>query len=254
MAQQLSILGIDDETVILESIRKILGAEGFAVRTSPDAESGLVALRAQPPDIALIDLKLPRVSGMELLEIIRTEFPRVAVIMMTGYSTLENAVAALHSGAFDFLPKPFTFEELLGVVQRAERLVTLRGEMRVPDSPEDAGRVYRLGLCAWTRVERDDTALVGVTNLCQRIIGQIMRLEWFILDDQVQQGGRLAELAAADQLRHPVWAALSGRVLERNHEVETDPSLLNRDPWGRGWLVRIIPNNLKNELANLRQV
>jgi len=62
----------------------------------------------------------------------------------------------------------------------------------------------------------------------------------------------LVELAAADHLRHPVWSALSGRVIERNPQIEGDPSLLNRDPWRRGWLVRILPDNLKNESANLR--
>ena len=254
MAERLSILVMDDETVILESIRKILNAEGFAVRTSPDAGSGLAALRAQPPDIALIDLTLPIRSGMELLEIIRTEFPHVAVIMMTGYSTLENAVAALRNGAFDFLPKPFTFEELLSAVQRAGRFMTIPGEERRQTCPVDAGQPYQLGPCAWARIERDDTALVGISDLCQRIVGQIRTVEWSVLHDQIQQGGRLADLAAADQLRHPVWSALSGRVIERNHQVDADPSLLNRDPWGRGWLVRIIPDNLKNELANLRQV
>jgi len=254
MAERLSILVVDDEAVILESIRKILSAEGFAVRTSPDAESALTALRAQPPDIALLDLQLPILSGMELLEILRREFPPVAVIMMTGYSTVENAVAALHNGAFDFLPKPFAFEELLSAVQRAGRCVQLPVEMRVPGLPVDAGQLYQLGMCAWARVEQDDTALVGISNLCQRIVGEVMTIEWSMPRDQVQQGGRLVELAAADQLRHPVWSPLSGRVIERNHQVEADASLLNRDPWGRGWLVRIIPDNLKNELSNLRQV
>jgi DNA-binding response OmpR family regulator len=254
MAERVSILVVDDETVILESIRKILRSEGFAVGTSPDAESALVLLRGQPPDIALIDLALPSLSGMELLGIIRTEFPQVASIMMTGYSTLENAITALQNGAFDFLPKPFAFEELLSTVQRAGRFAHLPGEMRVLGLPVEAGQLYHLGMCVWTRVERDDTALVGITDLCQRIVGQIVQVELSVLHDQIQQGSRLVELGAADQLRHTVWSALSGRVVERNHLVEADPSLLNLDPWERGWLVRIIPNNLTNELANLRQV
>ena len=252
MAERLGILVVDDETVILQSIRKILSAEGCAVRTTPDAESALAALRAEPPDIAVIDLALPALSGMELLEIIRKEFPHVTVIMMTGYSTVENAAAALHNGAFDFLPKPFACEELLSAVQRAGRFANLPEEMRVSGIPVDAGQAYQLGLCAWARVERDETALIGITDLCQRIVGQILTVEWFILHDQIQQGGRLVELAAADHLRHPVWSALSGRVIERNPQVEGDPSLLNRDPWRRGWLVRILPDNLKNESANLR--
>jgi glycine cleavage system H lipoate-binding protein len=70
----------------------------------------------------------------------------------------------------------------------------------------------------------------------------------------VRQGSRLVELGAAGQLRHPVWSALSGRLIERNLQVEADPSLLNRDPWGSGWLVRILPDNLRTELANLRPV
>ena len=254
MKERLSILSIDDETVILDSIRKILSAEGFAVRTSPDAESALAALRTQPPDIALIDLKLPVLSGMELLEIIRTEFPHVAVIMMTGYSTPENAVAALHNGAFDFLPKPFAFEELLSAVRRAGRFVSLPEELRAPGFRVDAGQLYQLGMCAWARVERDDTALVGITSLWQQIVGEIVQVELPTLHHQIQQGNRLGELAASDLFRHTIWSALSGRVIERNQEVESDPSLLNRDPWGRGWLVRIIPNNLKSELANLQQV
>jgi CheY-like chemotaxis protein/glycine cleavage system H lipoate-binding protein len=254
MAEAISILVIDDEQVIRESVRKILSAEGFRVRTAADAESGLDILRGGEPEIALIDLKLPTLSGMDLLGLIRREFPQVPAIMTTGYSTLENAVASLQEGGFDFLPKPFAYEELLSAVQRAGRFVGLPESMRLPGLNAPAGRVYRLGMWVWARVDADDTALVGITDLFQRLVGGIIQVELSVPHGEVRQGSRLVELGAADQLRHPVWSALSGRLIERNLQVEADPSLLNRDPWGSGWLVRILPDNLRTELANLRPV
>jgi len=254
MAEAISILVVDDELVIRESIRKILSAEGFRVRTTADAESALDILRGGEPDVALIDIKLPTLSGMDLLGMIRREFPRVPTIMMTGYSTLENTVASLQEGGFDFLPKPFAYEELLSAVQRARRFVALPESMRLPGPNAPVGRLYRLGMWAWARVDADDTALIGITDLYQRLIGGIVQLELFAPHGEVRQGSRLVDLGAADQLRHPVWSALSGRLIERNLQVEADPSLLNRDPWGSGWLVRILPDNLRIELANLRPV
>src|SRR5574337_564830 len=249
MAETISILVVDDELVIRESIRKILGAEGFQVRTAADAESGLDILRGGKPDIAIIDIKLPTLSGMDLLGLIRREFPQVPAIMMTGYSTLENAVASLQEGGFDFLPKPFAYEELLSAVQRAGRFVDLPESMRLPGPSAPVKRLYRLGMWAWARVDADDTALVGISDLFQRLVGGIVQVELLSAPHgEVRQGSRLVELGAADQLRHPVWSALSGRLIERNLQVEADPSLLNRDPWGSGWLVRILPDNLRIEL------
>ena len=81
--------------------------------------SAVALLHAEAPDIVLIDLQLPMLSGMDLLEIIRIEFPLIVAIAMTGYTTEENASAALEHGAVTFLPKPFTFEELLSAVEHA---------------------------------------------------------------------------------------------------------------------------------------
>jgi DNA-binding NtrC family response regulator len=123
MPDKPKVLVVDDEPVIVESAAKTLSAEGYAVRTAAAAESALALLRAEAPDVVLIDLKLPALSGFDLLEVIRNEFPRVAAILMTGYATEENASTALEHGAAIFLPKPFTFEELLGAVERAAGLL-----------------------------------------------------------------------------------------------------------------------------------
>ncbi len=254
MAEAFNLLVIDDETVIRESIRRLLSAEGFAVQARADAESGLALLREAVPDVVFVDLKLPKQSGMEFLDVVQKEFPQVAAIVMTGYSTLENAVASLQHGALDFLPKPFGFEELLSTAQRAGRFVRLPQALRRPGIGTPPLPLYRLGMWAWAQVGADDTALVGVTDLFQRLVGRIVQVDLCVPSGEVHQGSRLVELGAADQLRHTVWSALSGRVIERNHQVEADPSLLNRDPWGSGWLLRIIPDRLKGELPHLLQI
>jgi DNA-binding NtrC family response regulator len=123
MTDQVRILVVDDEQVILDSAKKILAPEGVTVLTALDAETGLKVLAAEPPDILITDLVLPGASGMKLLESALAHDPSLIVILTTGYSTVANAVAALKHGAFEFLPKPYTCEELLACVARARQAI-----------------------------------------------------------------------------------------------------------------------------------
>lgn len=247
MTDKLKILVVDDEAVILDSAQKILNREGFAVRITNSAERALDILRADPPTMMLVDLKLPKLSGVEILRLARREFPALVVILMTGYSTLENAVAALKNGAFDFLPKPFTFEELLSTVHRAGRARTLSGAILKTIAPS----CYRLGVQVWVRIDHDGAAQLGITDLFQQTAGSIVQVVLPALNESVQQGSRMAEILTTDQMKHTVYSALSGRVVACNNLVERDPALLNRDPLENGWLLRILPDRLENELANL---
>lgn len=103
-----SILVIDDEEVILSASRRILELEGFTVRTAADAESGLQMMAAATPEIVVVDLKLPGISGLEFLERSISLYPESLVILTTGFATATQAVSALAGGAFDYLPKPNT--------------------------------------------------------------------------------------------------------------------------------------------------
>jgi two-component system NtrC family response regulator len=117
--QTLKILIIDDELVICNGCRLTLSEEGYAVESSLSGISGLNVLLGNDFDIVLLDMKLPDVDGMEVLKRIRREKPGVYVIVMTGYSTVRNAVEAMKVGAFDYLAKPFSGDELVISVQRA---------------------------------------------------------------------------------------------------------------------------------------
>jgi len=113
------ILVIDDEEVVLDSCTQILDGGDYRVTTAGNGAEGLTRLEELQPDLVFVDLKMPGLSGLEVLEQIRAKHALMVVIVITGYATVSSAVEAMKKGAFDFLPKPFTPEEL--------RLITKRG-------------------------------------------------------------------------------------------------------------------------------
>lgn len=115
------ILVADDEKEILVSCRKILERAGYEVATTTDGVEALEFLKASHYDLFLVDLKMPGRSGMEILSLARTLDPRLMIIMFTAYATLETAVEAVKRGAFDYLAKPFTADQLSLVAERALR-------------------------------------------------------------------------------------------------------------------------------------
>jgi|CXWL01.1.fsa_nt_gi DNA-binding response OmpR family regulator len=257
MTRNLRVLVVDDEPVILDSARKILASDVLHVRTAPDAEAAADLLRAEPADIVITDLVLPGASGMKLLEDLLEHDPGLVVIITTGYSTVENAAAALKHGAFDFLPKPFTCDELLSCVARAIRAIELRLTLgaqgaRGARGPAGARRGdFCLGLQTWARPEREGTALLGVTELQLQTVERIDRLEIPGAGAELRQGGRLLDLVTADGLTHTLWSPLGGSVLAVNDSLLDRPESIRSDPRGAGWIVRIRPTDLEADLPNL---
>jgi len=114
-----TILVIDDEKAMRDSCYQVLTKDGYRTETSEDGDSGLQKIMEIRPDLVLVDLKMPGMSGMELLEKIGDFDPNIVSIVITGYATIESAVEAMKRNAYDFLPKPFTPDQL--------RIVTRRG-------------------------------------------------------------------------------------------------------------------------------
>jgi two-component system, sensor histidine kinase and response regulator len=110
---------IDDDEVMLLSCRRILEKEGYEVETFASALAGIDRIAAQRPELVLVDLKMPEISGLEAIQRIRAIDPGIVLAVVTGYATIATAVEAMSTGAHDFLPKPFTPDELRLVVKRA---------------------------------------------------------------------------------------------------------------------------------------
>jgi len=113
------ILVVDDERVIREILAEFLALEGFTVHTVEDGEKALTELRLRPYDLLITDLKMPRLSGLQLLEKVEQERLGVLTVLMTGFGTVETAIEAMKKGAYDYLLKPFKVEEVIHVVERA---------------------------------------------------------------------------------------------------------------------------------------
>jgi DNA-binding NtrC family response regulator len=114
-----SVLVVDDEPIVCHSVRKILSKQSCAVEEAFDVDAAMQKMKLQSYDLVLLDLKMPKRSGMEVLKSIRTQFPDLPVIMVTGHGTIETAVEATKLGAFNFIPKPFTPQELTKVAVEA---------------------------------------------------------------------------------------------------------------------------------------
>jgi signal transduction histidine kinase len=113
------ILIIDDEEVVLDACAQILGDRDYNLATAADGAAGLDRLGEFHPDLVFVDLKMPGLSGFQVLERIREIDPTVVTVVITGYATLSSAVEAMQRGAYDFLPKPFTPDEFRVVTGRA---------------------------------------------------------------------------------------------------------------------------------------
>ena len=128
--ESLKILVIDDEQVICSGCRMILSELGHTVDTCNTCKEGLDAIRKRVYHLVLLDIKLPDSDGMEILKIVRVEKLGIHVIVMTGYATIRSVVSAMRLGAFDYLPKPFTDEELIASVEKAMKNVAESGKVQ----------------------------------------------------------------------------------------------------------------------------
>ena len=131
-----SILLVEDEPLIREAFALRLSERGYQVATAASAEEGLVALRTAPPDILLLDIVMPGMSGLDLLREIRASDLDIPVILLTARGTVKDAVEAMRLGAFDFVAKNIDMDELFLSVSNAVRFLSLSREARYWTSRE----------------------------------------------------------------------------------------------------------------------
>jgi two-component system sensor histidine kinase/response regulator len=112
------VLVIDDEESMRDSCSQILAKDGYQPETAENGTVGLDKVQDLNPDLVLIDLKMPGISGLEVLDKVREYDPSIISIVITGYATIESAVEAMKKGAYDFLPKPFTPDQLRIIIKR----------------------------------------------------------------------------------------------------------------------------------------
>ncbi|MDZ7632780.1 MAG: sigma-54 dependent transcriptional regulator [Gemmatimonadaceae bacterium] len=123
-----TVLVIDDEAGILETLRILLKNEGFTPITALGGKAGLDALETSAPDIVLSDIRMPTISGIEVLAAVKARDPQLPVVLMTAQATLQSAMQAVNEGAFYYIQKPFRNDELVAILRRAAEHRQLRIE------------------------------------------------------------------------------------------------------------------------------
>jgi len=154
-----TILVVDDTPGTLEVLQRSLTVEGYTTYTAPNAVDALNLLDGTVVDLVITDLKMPKISGIDLIRHIRENYKNTAVMMITGYATVESAVEAVKSGAEEYVPKPFTDGELLAAVRRV--LDKLRQRR------ETAAQPVQTPQCAY--------GLIGESRAMQKVFAAIRR-------------------------------------------------------------------------------
>lgn len=114
-----AVLIVDDETTIIESLSGILSDDGFEVIHAFNGYEALKKIETESPDIVLLDIWMPGMDGIETLREIKLKFPNIPVVMITGHGSIESAVDATKSGAFDFLEKPLSIDKVMVTINNA---------------------------------------------------------------------------------------------------------------------------------------
>ena len=117
--EKIKLLMVDDERDFLNSLTKRLGKRDFDTTTSTEGNLAIEIAKKGRFDVAILDMKMPGMNGMELLRILKQKHKYLEIIILTGYGGLDSAVEAMHKGAYSYLEKPFDFEKLLEVIKKA---------------------------------------------------------------------------------------------------------------------------------------
>jgi len=125
------ILVVDDDEELTNTLADYLAKQGYSVTKAYDGREALARLREVDFHMVVTDLKMPEIDGIELLQMVKEINPKVAVVVITGYGTVESAVQAIKLGAYDFIQKPLRLNELQVVIERALDRVTLARQLGI---------------------------------------------------------------------------------------------------------------------------
>jgi CheY-like chemotaxis protein/glycine cleavage system H lipoate-binding protein len=247
------ILVIDDEPVVLQGVTRICSSEGLTVETAPSGRAGLERLERSAYRLIICDIMMGDLDGFEFLAEAGRRGNHAPVVMATGNSTVQNAVRSLQCGAIDYLPKPFTADELMAVVRRGLNYEALHAG-HAGDPPKTRPcppHFHCLGYVSWAATEPVGTVLIGVNDLFVRTLNGIRSIELSPAGAELVQGTGCATIVSADGLAHEVMCPVSGQIIDAHAALMAEAALLAKDPYGTGWLYRILPSDLEYSLGCL---
>lgn len=254
MENKINLLVVDDEQIVLDSIKKHFRNEGdFEVITRLSVSDGLEVVDESNINIILTDLMMPEIDGLEFIKIIKDKDPDILMIMITGYATINTALQAMQLGAFDYIAKPFTRDELRKVVKRAAELIGVKnsvknGNAKTKEKDNNQKSIKGIGEHSWIMMQDDGNVVIGVERPFLINIGRIQSVYLPGIGDELRQGSTYFQVFSTDLRSQSLLSPLSGVVVSINSNIIQDPNNALQDPYDDGWLIKIRPSNFKEEV------
>jgi len=239
------ILVLDDDPVVTLSCKRILGAEGYSISTVEKGEDALNKLAKDDFDLLISDVRLPDISGMEVLKEARVIKPKTDVVIITGYPTLEDAKESTKLGAQEYIEKPFTPDFMLNV---AKKVFDTRGwilrqafidEFRDYVSPlkdrENPVIFYKDG--TWARPAKDGLWEVGCDLRYWMLSGNLMYVEFIKNLDKLDAGQPFAKIYSSSGEGSELLSPMNGELEEINTKANDVMVALLKEHLSEGWLL-----------------
>jgi len=261
------ILCVDDESVILDSFRKILVLDGYSVDTVENGKEALGLVQTHSYDFVFTDLKMPEMDGLDVTKSVKHLRPDIDVIIITGYATVETAVECMKVGAMDYVQKPFTEDELLefvkkSLIKREDRISKMlkpkvhithfkeTGGSKTPEFQIPGGVFISDGHC-WANVSEEGTVKVGIDDFAKKIIGKIDAIDLPNLGMIVKKGQSLFTIKQG--MRNiPFKTPVSGKVKEVNKYINNELDTLDFTTYDKNWICEMDADELDSELPSLK--
>lgn len=208
------ILVVDDELGIREGCRRALTPHGYEVDVAENAAVGLQKLRETPFDVLLLDVMMPGMSGLEMLEQVRQFAPDMVVIVITGYATIEMAVRAIQQGAQDFVAKPFTAERLEQIINRELERRALRREAARAQALEETARELARAKAELERLDAIESRfMLTLVHILRAPVAVLQNSVQLILKGYVPPEEQTEVLAQVDRRAGELLATLDDLLL-----------------------------------------
>lgn len=256
MKTKLNILVVDDEQIVLDSIKKHLRKEeNLNVITTLFVEEAIEMMKNDDIHVILTDLMMPEIDGLEFLKLTKDAKPDIIVIMITGYATINSALQAMQLGAFDYIAKPFSRDELKKIVKRSTDLAyaSLEGNKNKKNNKNEKddkilGSVKGIGEHSWLMKEDSGIVRIGVERPLLYSVGRIQSVYLPSKNDVLRQGSVYFQVFSADLRSQSLLSPISGTVIEVNELVRDNPNKALEDPYDSGWLIKLEPENFDEEV------
>ena len=245
MEKKGKILVLDDDPVVTLSCKRILGAEGYNIITAEKGEDALKKIAGEEFDLLITDIRLPDINGVEVLRQSKIIQPKLDVVIITGYPTLEDAKESVRLGALEFIEKPFTPEFMVNVAKkvfdsrgwilRKAFIDDFRNDIVSLRDTENPVIFYKEG--TWARPLKNEIWEIGCDVRYWLLAGQLMCIDLPERMEAVIAGEEFGKIYTGSGQAEPLISPMTGKVIDLNHNANAAMSALIRDNLSEGWLL-----------------